>query len=180
MDKTQPKRTQIYSVYGQRAKQDHIGKIIIQEMCDEDDRWCSFHREESEVLHLMVEEMINKNIAEISKEVLLEEGGTIEEVEDLIVSEEETIAEENEANHQVDDATQLEEHLDEENRGQTSSILVETLNEDNDTYCVNESKEEYTVLNQTTKIIPDHQESVIVNNTSTTITTNANAVQTCT
>ncbi|TMW43996.1 hypothetical protein DOY81_010921 [Sarcophaga bullata] len=81
MDKTQPKRTQIYSVYGQRAKQDHIGKIIIQEMYDEDDRWCNFHREESEVFHLMVEEMINKNIISIAKEVLLEEGGTIDEEE---------------------------------------------------------------------------------------------------
>lgn len=74
MDKTPPKRTQIYSVYGQRAKQDHIGKIIIQEMYDEDDRWCNFHREESEVLILIVEEMINKNIRDIAKEVMLEEG----------------------------------------------------------------------------------------------------------
>uniref|UniRef100_A0A1A9X3L7 DUF4378 domain-containing protein n=1 Tax=Glossina brevipalpis TaxID=37001 RepID=A0A1A9X3L7_9MUSC len=80
MDKTQPKRTQVYSVYGQRAKQDHIGKIIIQEMYDEDDSWCNFHREEKEVLELIVEEMINKSIQHEAKNILKEEGG--EEVEE--------------------------------------------------------------------------------------------------
>uniref|UniRef100_A0A1I8P880 CAP-Gly domain-containing protein n=1 Tax=Stomoxys calcitrans TaxID=35570 RepID=A0A1I8P880_STOCA len=84
MDKAtgQSKRSQIYSVYGQRAKQDHIGKIIIQEMYDEDDRWCNFHREESEVIHLIVEEMITKNIRDIAKEVLVEEGGSLQQAED--------------------------------------------------------------------------------------------------
>lgn len=81
MDKNQPKRTQIYSVYGQ--KPDHIGKIIIQEMYDEDDRWCNFHREESEVLHLIVEEMIGKNVRDIAKEVLIEEGGHLDEQEEV-------------------------------------------------------------------------------------------------
>lgn len=192
MDKVQPKRTQIYSVYGQRAKQDHIGKIIIQEMYDEDDRWCNFHREESEVLHLMVEEMINKNIATIAREVLVEEGGTIEEEEEVAVdqslaAEETTIADENEANHQAEECLE-EEGKDQEEQSQllqTSSVLVETLNEDDKTYCVNETKQDYTtVLSQTTPRI-DTSPTENVNNSNginslNTTTTTPNAVQTCT
>ncbi|KAL9875686.1 LOW QUALITY PROTEIN: uncharacterized protein ACN427_013749 [Glossina fuscipes fuscipes] len=78
MDKTQLKRTQVYSVYGQRAKQDHIGKIIIQEMYDEDDRWCTFYREEKEVLELIVEEMINKKTKFEAENILMEEGRKFE------------------------------------------------------------------------------------------------------
>lgn len=183
MDKTQPKRTQIYSVYGQRAKQDHIGKIIIQEMYDEDDRWCNFHREESEVFHLMVEEMINKNIISIAKEVLLEEGGTIDEEEV-----QETITDDNEANHKhEEDLEENDLQQQQANKTQSSStVLAETLNEDEDeyeeeaedqTYCVNEAKQDYTVLNKTATTTKANQtESVdLATNSSTT-----NALQTCT
>lgn len=77
MDKTQPKRSHVYSVYGQRAKQDYIGRIINQEMYDEDDRWCNFRREEAEVLELIVKEMIDRNICETTKKVLIEESDEI-------------------------------------------------------------------------------------------------------
>ncbi|XP_037956628.1 uncharacterized protein LOC119686195 isoform X2 [Teleopsis dalmanni] len=79
MDKASPKRAHVYSVYGQRAKRDDIGKIIIQEMYDEDDKWCNSHREEYEVINLIVEEMLLNNIRQIAKEVFHEEGGKIEE-----------------------------------------------------------------------------------------------------
>uniref|UniRef100_A0A0A1WMP9 Centrosome-associated protein 350 n=1 Tax=Zeugodacus cucurbitae TaxID=28588 RepID=A0A0A1WMP9_ZEUCU len=78
MDKTLKRRTPIYSVYGQRANRDHIGKIIIQEMYDEDDKWCNFHREENEVVDLIICEMIGKCLTSIAKEVLIEENGTVD------------------------------------------------------------------------------------------------------
>ncbi|XP_017483197.1 PREDICTED: uncharacterized protein LOC108372065 [Rhagoletis zephyria] len=78
MDKTTKRRTPIYSVYGQRAKRDHIGKIIIQEMYDEDEKWCNFHREENEVVELIIYEMVQKLLTDVAKKVLVEEGGTIE------------------------------------------------------------------------------------------------------
>ncbi|XP_053961933.1 uncharacterized protein LOC128865690 [Anastrepha ludens] len=78
MDKTSKRRTPIYSVYGQRAKRDHIGKIIIQEMYDEDDKWCNFHREENEVVELIIYEMLTKFLYDLAEEVLLEEGGSVE------------------------------------------------------------------------------------------------------
>ncbi|XP_050326917.1 centrosome-associated protein 350-like isoform X1 [Bactrocera neohumeralis] len=78
MDKTLKRRTPIYSVYGQRANRDHIGKIIIQEMYDEDDKWCNFHREENEVVDLIISEMVGKCLNTIAKEVLIEENGTVD------------------------------------------------------------------------------------------------------
>lgn len=76
MDKTLKRRTPIYSVYGQRANRDHIGKIIIQEMYEEDDKWCNFHREENEVVDLIISEMVGKCLNTIAKEVIIEENGT--------------------------------------------------------------------------------------------------------
>ena len=81
MDKTSPKRSSVY-LYGQRTKRDHVGKIIIQEMYDEDDKWCNFRREENEVLDLVLEEMITNFLSELAKQVLTEEGGIVEEEAD--------------------------------------------------------------------------------------------------
>lgn len=180
MDKTQPKRTQIYSVYGQRAKQDHIGKIIIQEMYDEDDRWCNFHREESEVFHLMVEEMINKNITAIAKEVLLEEGGTIDD-EEMIHA---TITEENDANHKHEEILEENKLQQQTSQTQSTSVLMETLNENEDrdedqTYCVNEARQDYTVLNKTTTTTTEVNQTDSVDLANKSAAT-ANALQTCT
>lgn len=176
MDKTQPKRTQIYSVYGQRAKQDHIGKIIIQEMYDEDDRWCNFHREESEVLHLIVEEMINTNIVIIAKEVLIEEGGTIdeeEEEEEEELEDKENVMEENKDNK------------DENHTQSSSSVLMETLNEDEQTQqSFSKSKQDYSLLptKDLSEISSSSSSSTSVPNKNQSVNTNAttNAVQTCT
>uniref|UniRef100_A0A1A9UNY5 DUF4378 domain-containing protein n=1 Tax=Glossina austeni TaxID=7395 RepID=A0A1A9UNY5_GLOAU len=128
MDKTQLKRTQVYSVYGQRAKQDHIGKIIIQEMYDEDDRWCNFYREEKEVLELIVEEMIIKKTKFEAKNMLMEKEGMIFEKE----------AEENQ--HEVIEMdgvnyskNQLQScHINRKQPAESSSIIVETVKEVDD------------------------------------------------
>lgn len=77
MNKAVKRRTPVYSVYGQRANSDHIGKIIIQEMYDEDDKWCNFHREENEVIELIIYEVVGKCISNIAKEVLVEDSGMI-------------------------------------------------------------------------------------------------------
>ncbi|XP_073813734.1 uncharacterized protein [Musca autumnalis] len=127
MDKTPPKRTQIYSVYGQRAKQDHIGKIIIQEMYDEDDRWCNFHREESEVLILIVEEMINKQIRDIAKEVMLEEGIPLDE--DVDADGDGVEIEEIENTSEIQE--NLENTREEEQRVNQTTTTITSSNEEN-------------------------------------------------
>ncbi|XP_046866071.1 uncharacterized protein LOC111519843 isoform X2 [Drosophila willistoni] len=68
MEMKSSNRSQSHLIYANRGKRDHIEKIIIQELFDEDQQWDTFHCNENEVLKLIIDSMIEQYVEQIVEE----------------------------------------------------------------------------------------------------------------